>query len=301
MQLRKQHVCVLNGSVDCGCGGCTSACREGHRCGLAKPAAVVPSVNPDRRITVAYRTAHGAVPTAQKHGHSFHDRNCVERGDHFCVRGLHQAYEGDRVCCGRCYRPYRCRRTWVTRCLGRVQVLGLIFGIEDGVKIAEHFPVPKNETDDCRLTAAKVATQGLFVCSTRNVSLIVSGGQSHPVHVYHYDHLMSFRKLIWGSNFTICDTEVCHGAELVPLFHPNVSSFNVTYTPQEQVLSSSMDTFWTNVAKTGSPGSYGSCRVCDTGCAEPALMLLLRQAAWPSRPSIHPRSTQCYSRRRLTS
>mgnify|MGYP003878653275 CR=1 FL=1 len=137
-------------------------------------------------------------------------------------------------------------------------VLGLIFGVDDAIKIAEHFPVPKNETKDCRLQAARVATQALFVCATRNVSLIVSDNQKSPIHVYHYDHLMSFRKLIWGKNFSICDTEVCHGAELVPVFHPNVTSFGVSYTADEQTLSASMETFWTNEAKYGNPGSFST-------------------------------------------
>lgn len=137
----------------------------------------------------------------------------------------------------------------------------------------------------------QVATQALFVCATRNVSLITSGNQQQPVHVYHYDHLMNFGKFIWGTNFSICDTEVrahvrvvecprlvadrsrcrclvcmrlfdvqvCHGAELVPVFHPKVTPFNQSYTPAEEVMSASIDTFWTNVAKTGSPGTFSTC------------------------------------------
>lgn len=135
-------------------------------------------------------------------------------------------------------------------------VLGLIFGLGDAIAIGEHFPVPANETHDARLTAAKVATQALFTCATRNVSLVVSEKHTSPYHVYHYDHLASFGKLEWGTNFSICWTEVCHAAELAFVWHPNATKVGSAYTPQEQILSQSIETYWTNVAKTGSPGTF---------------------------------------------
>jgi carboxylesterase type B len=70
-----------------------------------------------------------------------------------------------------------------------------------------------------------------------------------PVWIYHFDHLMSFGPQVWGPNYTICYTHVCHGSELPFVFHPNASAFNLSYTPQEEVLSASMVAAWTNMAK----------------------------------------------------
>lgn len=49
--------------------------------------------------------------------------------------------------------------------------------------------------------------------------------------------------------------QICHGEDLAYIFHPNASSLDIHFTPQEAALAESMQDFYSNFARTGAPGS----------------------------------------------
>lgn len=135
-------------------------------------------------------------------------------------------------------------------------LLGVLFGIGNAVNIGFAYPVPKNETD-ARPTMARAATDGLFACETRNATLAVAASSSTTTkkYIYHFNKVLSFNKYVWGANYTECWDKVCHAGELPEVFHPNASIVGTKYLPDEEVLSAAMETWWSNFARTGAPGS----------------------------------------------
>jgi acetylcholinesterase/cholinesterase len=133
-------------------------------------------------------------------------------------------------------------------------ILAVIFGLSHGIEVGKHYPVPASEKHDTRLTLSRVATEGLFVCPSRNAtSSMVAAGQK--AWVYHFDHPMSFGPVGWGPNYTECDNATCHGGELPFLFGDQNSTFGVDPTPAEVALSGEMEHYWANFAAGGDPGS----------------------------------------------
>ena len=139
-----------------------------------------------------------------------------------------------------------------------VQLLDVLFGFTDGAAVKKRFP-PTN-TSDCRPAAAEIETQCLFRCTTRNATLSVAGskGRTQPMYNYVFDHVASFNSKFWGPELSFCWDKVCHGADLPFVFSPNASSFGINFQPEERELALSMQTFWSNFAKTGSPGADGA-------------------------------------------
>ena len=119
----------------------------------------------------------------------------------------------------------------------------------NGGKVLKEFPLPANATKDARLAASHVGTLALMVCSGR----YAMQGMTAPAYVSHFDHIMSFGPQVWGPNYTECDTVVCHGGDLPFWFHPNGTSLGIEYSPAEQNLSMSMQTYFTSFAKSGVP------------------------------------------------
>ncbi|KAL8617718.1 hypothetical protein ACOMHN_053551 [Nucella lapillus] len=82
---------------------------------------------------------------------------------------------------------------------------------------------------------------------------------TYPAHTlsilsrYVWNHAFSFPG--WGPVF-FCEGRVCHGSELVYLFHSEWSG-NFTFTPDEEILSAQIMDFWTNFAKSGDPNNPG--------------------------------------------
>lgn len=115
---------------------------------------------------------------------------------------------------------------------------------------------PAAQTGDERDTMVKMSTDLVFACCTRNATRYISaraaGARKAPesrVWAYVWDHAFSFPG--WG-HVTECEGRVCHGSELVYLFHTEWAG-NYTFTPDEQVLSGQIMDYWTNFAKTGDP------------------------------------------------
>ncbi len=110
---------------------------------------------------------------------------------------------------------------------------------------------PTDYGGNSSMAASYLATDLLFTCANR----AAVRGQSRvaPVHLYKFDHALSFGKAVWGDS-THCYHETCHAGELPFLFNP-VADVNISMTPQEQILTAAMQSYWTNFFYTGDPGA----------------------------------------------
>lgn len=106
---------------------------------------------------------------------------------------------------------------------------------------------PGNSTDN-RDLLTKLGTDFIFTCATRNMSRhFVEQGKN--VFRYVFDHAFSFDG--WG-NFSYCEGHVCHGEEIVYVFHTaDQSGFN--FNSDEETLSEQLIYYWTNFAYTSDP------------------------------------------------
>lgn len=149
--------------------------------------------------------------------------------------------------------------------LGEVKyaaVLEIMIGLTHGAEVMEQYPLPNPVPSDLRPQLSTIATDALFVCPTRNAtaSLASSPGRKSPVFLYSYEHVESFNQALWGNDypFTFCWPLVCHGAELVELFHPNYPQYGTNYTSQENDLSTAMQGYWSNLAASGASPNGGN-------------------------------------------
>ena len=121
------------------------------------------------------------------------------------------------------------------------------------------YPLPVPAPSDYRVFASYPLTDGLFLCPTRNATEAMQVSQPYrrsKAYHYQYSHLMSWGSTMWGSNFTECDNEVCHGSDLPAVFLPTEKPdprFG-TYTAGEWALGITMQQYYSNFAKTGLPG-----------------------------------------------
>lgn len=109
---------------------------------------------------------------------------------------------------------------------------------------------PYGASTDTRDILSRLGTDFIFTCATRNMSReFFKSGQT----VFKYEFSQSFSFSGWG-NFTYCEGHVCHGEEIVYVFHSaDHSGFN--FDQSEEVLSNEMIYYWTNFAYTSDPNS----------------------------------------------
>jgi carboxylesterase type B len=136
-----------------------------------------------------------------------------------------------------------------------VDYIGLvtdIWGLENVPPITSRYPSLTSGSQ--RLVGLeKLATDYLFVCSARYVARQLSAAASIPVHMFVFDHVLSFGVAAWGPNYTFCDHKVCHGAELA--FEFGSGELNYTLTAAEYVLQKDVQTAVGNFAVSGDPNS----------------------------------------------
>ncbi|XP_055891509.1 neuroligin 4-like [Biomphalaria glabrata] len=116
------------------------------------------------------------------------------------------------------------------------------------LEIAEHYK-PTITTEDQRELLVNVSTDLVFWCPTRNLTRTLLGQGMGDIWMYLWDHAFSFPG--WGP-VTFCEGRVCHGTEIVYVFH-TAAKGNFTFTKEEELLSSSIMQYWTNFAWTGDP------------------------------------------------
>jgi para-nitrobenzyl esterase len=139
-------------------------------------------------------------------------------------------------------------------------LLALIYGIQNVGKVLEQYPRTGDKKGDMRNHTAPIVTDSLFKCPIRHVLLQMEKNQSitSKMYNYHFDHVLSFGNKFWLPTSPICLNTVCHGDELPILFRPNVTIIKGVYTKSEIQLSTEMQTYWGNFAKSGIPGSSSS-------------------------------------------
>jgi len=123
-------------------------------------------------------------------------------------------------------------------------ILGISF---EPLAVMAEYPAPPNMTD-ARPLASQVATDYVMLCVNRNVTRAISNHS--PIYMYVFDHVVSFNHTAWYPN-TECYTKVCHAADLPYVF--DVSKPFDTFTPDEEILTATMLTYWTNFAINGNP------------------------------------------------
>ena len=155
--------------------------------------------------------------------------------------------------------------------LGKLKMnlmMDAILGVERSNKIREKYPEPK-DASDYRPYLSRLATLYIFHCPNRNVSRAIEQQQS-PVFMYNFNHILSFDG--WGSRYTECKTEVCHGRYAsLPSFTLNLTDcfcalhselpflfqaatlVGFQPTPAETQMSHQLATAWTNFAHTSDP------------------------------------------------
>lgn len=137
-------------------------------------------------------------------------------------------------------------------------LVAIITSPEDLGALNKLYPIPTPPPADFRVFSSTLLTDGLFLCPTRNATEALHRAQpfrrSKSYH-YRYSHLLSWGSTAWGSNFTECDTAVCHGSDLPQWFLPRTAPSPAfgTYTPSEFELGHSWQQAWANFAATGDP------------------------------------------------
>ena len=134
-----------------------------------------------------------------------------------------------------------------------------LFGVEDGTKIFEQYPIgpPISNSSDTRNTMCIAATDAFFRCTNFNISydmtMIANSKNAirqSPVYYYHFNHVWSFSAAGWGSGYNPgCAGHVCHGSEIPFIFKPNLSFINSNYTADEEQLILIMQQYWTTFGK----------------------------------------------------
>ncbi|GBG33071.1 Acetylcholinesterase 1 [Hondaea fermentalgiana] len=137
-----------------------------------------------------------------------------------------------------------------------------IFGPLDAHRVFHQYGPPDQamtREGDVRKFLTQIATDYIFTCSIR--AFAKHAAQTNPVFVYYYNHLPSFNHFMQDGLSPGCEHEICHGCDLAMLFNTMYLARNESHqpapgpTPAELILSSQMQTVWTNFARTGNPNS----------------------------------------------
>ena len=128
-------------------------------------------------------------------------------------------------------------KNWKTPMSVKLYVeIGLAFFGEKLFKVLERFP-PDTSADQ-RAQLSQVATEWVFVCSTR---FFARRSATRFSYVFNYPLIPET-----GVNSSVCKGHVCHGDELPFLFQSRWSNFSAA----GQRISQAMGFYWTNFAKT---------------------------------------------------
>ena len=139
-------------------------------------------------------------------------------------------------------------------------LVGVLLGPTWAPQLSAYYPVPSPAPTDFKVFSSTVLTDGLFLCPTRNASEALLAQQpARRSKAYHwlYSHVLADSAALWQSNFTECDTVVCHGSDLPELFHPHDAAI-ASFTAEEDALALSMQRYISNFAATGVPGDGGT-------------------------------------------
>ena len=103
---------------------------------------------------------------------------------------------------------------------------------------------PGSATENNALLAASNITAYQYVYATQ----YIADGAGPPTYVYQFTHPSSFEANI----SKVCEGYVCHGDELPYVFH-TPEAFGATFDSEEETISATIRTYWTNFAKNMDP------------------------------------------------
>jgi len=128
--------------------------------------------------------------------------------------------------------------------------LALIFGVETARKAWMYYSQLYQGDDLSSLV--KLLTDYLFTCSSQALALALPA----PSYVYQYNHIDSFGPGLWRRfGLKACEQRACHMAE-IPLVFGNTgpATFNVSFSSEEQAISSQLMGAFSAVAQGKGPG-----------------------------------------------
>lgn len=101
--------------------------------------------------------------------------------------------------------------------------------------------------------AARMVTDFVFECPTRQALRSLSAHNGDATWLYRFNQMLSSSKWAWGPSYPECWTQVCHGEELPYLFDPISFVPPANFTAAESALSLLMRQLWGNFAQSGNP------------------------------------------------
>eukprot|EP01006_Ploeotia_vitrea_P058052 TRINITY_DN68704_c0_g1_i1.p1 TRINITY_DN68704_c0_g1~~TRINITY_DN68704_c0_g1_i1.p1 ORF type:complete len:558 (-),score=47.40 TRINITY_DN68704_c0_g1_i1:94-1767(-) len=128
----------------------------------------------------------------------------------------------------------------------------VFFGEKYAKQIIDAYPIPSNETHDCRDDMSNLISDYTFACGTWEAARQIArhGGQAY---LYNYSHALSFKQA-WGPKYKFCEDYACHAAELPILFNSVNMSKKYHEQRDEQVLSRWLESLWTQLNDKGKEG-----------------------------------------------
>jgi para-nitrobenzyl esterase len=117
--------------------------------------------------------------------------------------------------------------------------------------VAAHYPLRRFASPAEALGA--VGTDAIFACPALTMDRDLS--RFTPTFAYEFNDEHAPERFL--SPVTGFSYGAAHASELQYLFHLNESEFPGTLTPQQQRLSTAMQRYWTNFARSGSPSAPG--------------------------------------------
>lgn len=131
--------------------------------------------------------------------------------------------------------------------------LDVVFGSANAAQIQALPRYNPASYSDGRQVLGYMLTDYWFRCASEKFAA-AAVAHGVPAYVYRYDHLFSGASIFPQFGLpAICTQDVCHASEIPFVFHNDVPSLNVTFTPDELVLATRMDAYWASFAKFGSP------------------------------------------------
>ncbi|KAM9977198.1 hypothetical protein ACTFIR_011056 [Dictyostelium discoideum] len=126
-------------------------------------------------------------------------------------------------------------------------IVHVLFGIANGNKVLEHYPLP-GFLKDSRPILSKLLTDYLFRCPGRyHVSKSAQANES-PIFHYLYKQVSS-----GGHSFEPCEGLVCHGTELPMVFNTYESALGLDLEEEEEEFAEQLNNYFVNFIKYSNP------------------------------------------------
>jgi carboxylesterase type B len=139
-------------------------------------------------------------------------------------------------------------------------ILDRLFGSSNAKKIRRFERYRCLLSSDCSGQLANVINDSMFTCANRRLAIqATQAANPQPLYLYQFTQVSSFNfwsspPLPTGLNVPQCVGLVCHADELPYVFN-TAKQIGQTFNPTEGALAQRIGGYWTNFAKSHSPGS----------------------------------------------